>query len=470
MLHSLEQHLRTLTGNRIVLGVTGFARAGKTVFIGALAQALLSANYWRTRRGQGPLAGFGPFECGILIDAHIRDDIDPHLPQFPFRKVRDALAGKSGTWPQPTEGESRLHIELRLRPPEGLRGWFSENISDSLFGTGRVRLEIVDYPGEWLIDLPMLGQTYTQWSEAMLVLTNSGSRRAWSNAWRETCATLPESPPADEDLAGKLAEVWLEHLQHAADEGRVYNQPGRLLRPGGMRHSPLLRLAPLPCNLHGTPLGKLMAQRFDDYCRKAIRPFYHDTFAHMERQVVLLDLLRPIAQGSEAFDELRHALRLLLQSFHTAREQSLLSWLPWLKTTHVLFAATKADHVTRGDRANLEEMLRRLIADADDTHALRSRTAHHHITALASVRATEDRATVAPPHREILHGTLPEHGEADWDPNAFPLDMPPDWPNVHFRPLPFLPLPMPDALQQGFPSIRLGHALDFLLGDRLGYR
>ena len=146
MLHTLEQHFRSLTGSRIVLGVTGFARAGKTVFIGALAQALLTAEHWRAHRGQGPLAGFGSFERGELMDAHIRDDVSPHLPQFPFRKVRDALAGQSGHWPQPTEGDSRLVLELRLRPPSGVRGWFSQNVSDTIFGNGRVRLEIVDYP------------------------------------------------------------------------------------------------------------------------------------------------------------------------------------------------------------------------------------------------------------------------------------------------------------------------------------
>jgi predicted YcjX-like family ATPase len=74
--------------------------------------------------------------------------------------------------------------------------------------------------------------------------------------------------------------------------------------------------------------------------------------------------------------------------------------------------------------------------------------------------------TVKPPKREILYG-LPESEEdyGQWDPGGLPLDMPPDWPAVHFQFLRFAPLPMPNALYEGFPAINLGRTLDFLIGD-----
>ncbi|XNM78764.1 YcjX family protein [Escherichia coli] len=40
-------------------------------------------------------------------------------------------------------------------------------------------LEIVDYPGEWLFDLPMLAQDYLSWSRQMTGLLN-GQRGEWS--------------------------------------------------------------------------------------------------------------------------------------------------------------------------------------------------------------------------------------------------------------------------------------------------
>jgi uncharacterized protein len=35
-------------------------------------------------------------------------------------------------------------------------------------GPQRRRLEFLDYPGEWLLDLPLLGQDFAVWSEATL--------------------------------------------------------------------------------------------------------------------------------------------------------------------------------------------------------------------------------------------------------------------------------------------------------------
>jgi predicted YcjX-like family ATPase len=61
---NVQSHLDSLMTKKITLGVTGFSRAGKTVFIGSLAQALLTSDSWVVRRGQGPLAQFGAFERG----------------------------------------------------------------------------------------------------------------------------------------------------------------------------------------------------------------------------------------------------------------------------------------------------------------------------------------------------------------------------------------------------------------------
>jgi len=35
-------------------------------------------------------------------------------------------------------------------------------------GTRRLYLDIIDYPGEWLLDLPLLNKSYAQWSQQTL--------------------------------------------------------------------------------------------------------------------------------------------------------------------------------------------------------------------------------------------------------------------------------------------------------------
>ena len=37
-------------------------------------------------------------------------------------------------------------------------------------------LDIVDYPGEWLLDLPLLDKSYEQWSAESLALSREGPR------------------------------------------------------------------------------------------------------------------------------------------------------------------------------------------------------------------------------------------------------------------------------------------------------
>jgi predicted YcjX-like family ATPase len=453
---NVQSHLDSLMTKKITLGVTGFSRAGKTVFIGSLAQALLTSDSWVVRRGQGPLAQFGAFERGQYRCAQIRDDVNSDLPQFPFRKVRDSLVGKYAKWPEATAGISRLAIDIEYTPN-----------SRFFKSPRRLQLQLVDYPGEWLIDLVMLSQTYAEWSDRMLSLAKKGSRGQWSTKYFNEVEELVDLDIFDEEVTSQLADTWTEYLQVAADNGLVLNQPGRLLRPDALRGSSLLRLVPLPDEFRSSVFGQGMQKRFEEYKKKAIKPFYRDHFSKMDRQIMLVDVLRSLQLGEEVFGEMVEALKETLLSFQYGKND-LLSWVKGAKTTHVLFAATKCDHVVRGDRANLAQMLRRMLALVDDHNQLRASALKQEVIALASVCATEDRRTVKPPVREILYGQPEDKGvPAQYDPGGLPLDMPPNWDEVYFDFLKFLPLPdlAPESLYDGFPAINIGKALDFLIGD-----
>jgi predicted YcjX-like family ATPase len=54
---------------------------------------------------------------------------------------------------------SEIRLALRFRSNESLMRHFKD--------TSTLYLEIVDYPGEWLLDLPMLAQDYLSWSRQM---------------------------------------------------------------------------------------------------------------------------------------------------------------------------------------------------------------------------------------------------------------------------------------------------------------
>lgn len=441
---------------KISIGVTGFARSGKTVFICAFIQALLTAEAWSLRRGQGPLARFAPFERGQLKSVKIKTSQRTDLPQFPFKKVRESLTGSASSWPLPTEGVSRIYVEVKYSP---LRRFMNRDKT--------LMIELVDFPGEWLIDLPMLEMTYEQWSEAMLEKAGSGRRNAWSEVYRSRIERLDSSEYFDEDLIEELSDDWLAYMADSIKNGYTLNQPGRLLRPDSMRHSPVLRLCPLPARLVGSELWSGMEKRYKDYQKQVIKPFYKKHLSKIDRQIVLVDILKSMRLGEEVFTEMTTSLSETLKSFNYGNGGPL-SFLLGGSTTHLLFAATKCDHVVRGDRANIEETLKRMIAHVDDENQIRASSFKFGSMALSSIKVTEDRKTMKSPVREILYGLSSGESEPkQYDPGGVPLDFPPTWDEMDFVFYDFQPMNgvMTDAMYEGFPAYNLGKAIDFLIGD-----
>lgn len=124
----------------IRLGVTGLARAGKTVFITSLVANLLD----RERMAQ---LGAG----NRIRAAFLQPQPDDTVPRFDYEAHIDALTGPTPHWPESTRAVSQLRLSFRVQP-SGLLGGVS--------GLRTVHLDIVDYPGEWLLDLALLEQSY----------------------------------------------------------------------------------------------------------------------------------------------------------------------------------------------------------------------------------------------------------------------------------------------------------------------
>jgi len=121
------------------LGVTGLSRAGKTIFITALVHNLLTG---------GRLPGFTPLAEGRLIGARLAEYPDATIPRFAYEQHLATLTSKNPTWPEGTRRISQLRLVLKYQSAI----WYS-----GLAGPSTLNLDIVDYPGEWLLDLPLPG-------------------------------------------------------------------------------------------------------------------------------------------------------------------------------------------------------------------------------------------------------------------------------------------------------------------------
>lgn len=256
----------------IRLGVTGLARAGKTVFITSLVANLLD----RARMGQ-----LSAIAEGRVVAAFLQPQPDDTVPRFEFENHLAALAGPSPRWPDSTRAISELRLSLRLRPT----GWLA-----GMAGLRTVHVDIIDYPGEWVLDLGLLAQDFGQWSAQVLARVQN---RPQAGAYLRQLATITPESPHDEAVAQTLAAAFAGYLQQARDAGFYDCTPGRFLLPGELQGSPVLTFAPLP-SVAKAPRKSLwveMERRFEAYKAQVVRPFFRQHFAKIDRQVVLVDAL-----------------------------------------------------------------------------------------------------------------------------------------------------------------------------------
>ncbi|MEZ5930628.1 MAG: YcjX family protein [Alphaproteobacteria bacterium] len=448
--------LINLTLDRTVrLAVTGLRQSGKTVFITTLIHHLLN--------GQ-ELPFFTPVKQKRLLGARLLPPYVGDPPPFPFETSRASLTAEPPAWPEPTRGLSSLRLELRVANTGFLARQFSDYRSQ--------QIEIIDYPGEWLLDLPMMDQSFEDWSATTIELARSAARRDlaadWLSALDEDAKTKVNAPagPAERERAATLAELYRRYLKAAQAAGFSFLQPGRMTMPGDLAGAEHLNFCPLPPGAGGP--YTLMSDRFEHYRDRVVRPFYADHFSRFDRQIVLVDLISALNRGRAVFEDTQHALNTVMESFRYGAS-SLIARLFRPRIEKLLFVATKADHVAHNQHHNLRLLLEQMVVNAAG-HA-RFEGVQPVFMAIASLRSTDMVKTDH--HGQTLSCVRGRLKGEDRETVLFPGEIPPDLPvdddwadgRFHFRDF------APRRLRingGGQPQhIRVDQALDILLGDRL---
>ncbi len=450
------------------LGVTGLSRSGKTIFITALVHNLLTG---------GRLPGFAPLAEGRFIGAKLAEYPDATIPRFAYEQHLEALSGKTPTWPESTRRISQLRIVLKFQS----KNWYS-----GMTGPSTLNLDIVDYPGEWLLDLPLLGLSFAEWSaEALERARRPGSGKE-AGPFLDLLGSIDPHKDANDPDAERLAAAFTDYLRRSREHGALSTlPPGRFLLPGDLEGSPALTFAPLPPPqqaVRSNSLHAMLEHRYEAYKDLVVRPFFRDHFARLDRQIVLVDTLRALNAGPAAVADLETALTAVLGCFRQGETNPLLR--PFMrKIDRILFAATKADHVHHTSHDRLEAILNRLVANA--AKRARFAGAEARPIALAGIRATREGTIVeAGETLPTIIGT-PIAGEkldgVTYDGKTeialFPGDLP-ERPDSLFEDgtpvaLNFLRFTPPQKLDRNangdvvLPHIRFDRALDYLLGDWL---
>jgi predicted YcjX-like family ATPase len=453
-------------GATVWLAVTGLSRSGKTVLITSLIHNLLSALHNPNRMPLLKVVGESR-----LIAARLEAARAERLPRFRDLDHIETMAGVSPDWPSRTTDISETGIDVRVEPA----GPVSLLLGQISGRPSSLSIRIVDYPGEWLLDLPLLAQSFAEWSRATLRLYRKGVRAEAARDFLAFIADHPHHERASEETARRAHDLYCAYLLTARDRyGLSYLQPGRFLCPGSLADASFLRFAPLDVpegtgQLAPGTLGALMEERFDAYKREVVTRFYEDHFRRFSRQIVLVDVLSALLAGREAFEDARIALEAILQSFRYGGG-SIFSRLLWgAHIDKVLFAATKADHVPDIQRDHLAELLRNMAAfPAID---VKSSSAAIEVIALASVISTaEDTQEIDGQRVQVVVGRPVGSNRQDkFFVGNVPIRPPrPDaWGSTFLNIPVFEPPSVDPSPVDGIPHINLDLALEFLLGDRL---
>lgn len=457
------------------LGVTGLSRAGKTVFITALVNAL-------TNGARMPIVT--AYADGRLIGGKLAPQPDDGVPRFEIERHLAALI-EARAWPQSTRRIAELRVVIDYQ---------SDTFFGRQLGASRLTLDIVDYPGEWLLDLGLMAKSYQQWSAETVAMSRRGARAQIGTDWHADLAMLDPASAENEGAARRGADLFTTYLRASREARHALSAlpPGRFLMPGDLEGSPMLTFAPLdvPSDAIAEPgtLHAMMQRRYDAYVAQVVKPFFREHFARLDRQIVLIDVLAALDAGPDAVIDLEAALRDVLDAFHHGRN----SWLSAIfrpRVDKILFAATKADHLHHTSHDRLEAILGRLVERASERAQFSG--AEVEILAIAAVRSTrEARITRNGADLGVIVGT-PQAGESaggqvfdgEQEVGVFPGDLPEDPGRalspggfrgrsdaedsdlrfVRFRP------PMISRVEgkPRLPHIRLDRAIQFLIGDKL---
>ena len=434
------------------LGVTGLSRAGKTVFITSLVANLFHSGRMSQLRSAATVQ---------IQSTFLQPQPDDTVARFEYERNLDALLAAILSWRDGAKTISQLRWSFRLAP---------SGMLSALSLPRMLHLDIVDYLGEWLLDL-----SYEQWAAAALA---SAEKRREARAFYALLSGVDGSAPFDDVTASGLAVAYAGYLQQARWAGFSNLTPSQFLLLGELAGSPVLTFAPLLIGEAGKGSFQAeMKRRFEAYKSKIVKPFFRDHFAKLDRQIVLVDLLKSLADGPDAVADMERAMGAVLVAFRPGRRGFLKEVLRRKRIDRILFAASKADHLHHLHHPALTAMVEALTQSARDKARFRGAlTAAMSIAAMRSTAemelSSDGRALPGEKGLEKFGGKT-----VGFYPGEFPNSSASvlyqarsdslDWDSGLFADQNSAPSQLSLAPGVGPPHIRLDKAVEFLIGDLL---
>ncbi len=193
---------------------------------------------------------------------------DLHIPAFRYDLAIEKLYGNPPEWSEPTKGISEIRLAIRYKVENSLLKHVSP--VNTLF------LDIIDYPGEWLLDLPLLELNFEAWSQQIAKLCDKEPRLTLSQPWREFIATFDLSEPANDTILRQASALYTEFLYQCKSPqyGLSLLQPGHFTMPGELKGAPILEF----CPVFSLPSGEIKENSFYAVMKKRYEALYRAFF------------------------------------------------------------------------------------------------------------------------------------------------------------------------------------------------
>jgi len=175
------------------------------------------------------------------------------------------------------------------------------------------KIELIDYPGEWLLDLALLNIGYTEWSKKTiqwLRTVNDDLTKKFLN----TLDSLQENISGP-DVEMRLHNEYKNLLLHLKKSHYSQITPGRFIMPSDLANDPMLIFAPLPANV-SKEMQKTFEKKYNKYIKDVVKDIHLEHFKDFQRQVVLVDVIEALQNGYACYSDMKSGLKNMLSLYH----------------------------------------------------------------------------------------------------------------------------------------------------------
>ncbi|MDX8393861.1 MAG: YcjX family protein [Mariprofundales bacterium] len=421
------------------IAITGLSRSGKTIFITSLIDQLLHPK-------KIPMLTTNKRPFHVTLKAP-----KASIKRFDYYKFNKDIK-QHRQWPEGTDSitSTLLEVECRSR--------------FAILGNSRFNIELIDYPGEWILDIALLNLSFAEWSEKVLRWLSDCEEDLAVNYLDEIKKLSATS--SGSQLENDLHNQYVDMICYLKKNHYANLTPGRFLMPADLEGDPILLFAPIPKT--NSPLYTIFKQRYDSYLKDIVKEIQLKHFMNFDKQIILIDVVEALQNEYKCYHDMTQGLRSML-SLYDNKNQFFLAKLFGSSIDKVVFVATKADLIASSQHDNYLKLLKEMVADIQQRMDIKHIKTEAHV--IAAVKCTQ---TICKKYQgELLYFVRGIDAKDNKSVEVYPGTMqsffphPENWNQNEYDFATFMPSKKLYKDNEPFDNIHMDRVINAIIGDML---